>query len=53
MKKNNVIAENVDLKELANKTKNFTGAEIESLVKSASSWAFNRVHNLMDFSKQL
>jgi len=32
----------VDLLELANLTKNFTGAEIEGLVKSASSCAFTR-----------
>ena len=32
----------VDLEELASLTKNFSGAEITGLVKSASSFAFNR-----------
>lgn len=32
----------VDLEEIAASTKNFTGAEIEGLVKSATSFAFNR-----------
>jgi len=53
MAKNKVLAQDVDLADLGRQTKNFTGAEIESLVKSASSWAFNRVHDLMNFSKQL
>jgi len=33
--------------------KNYTGSEIEASVKSASSFAFNRVHNLLDFTKEL
>jgi len=37
---------------LAKVTKNYTGAEIESVVKSAASWAFNRVHNIGNISKQ-
>lgn len=50
MKKNKVI----DLVEedylfLAKNTRNFTGAEIESLVKSATSWAFRELTDLMDF----
>lgn len=39
---NNVIDRDVDVKELAHITKNFSGAEIGGLVKSASSFAFNR-----------
>ena len=42
MKENNLMAPDVDLKELASETKNFSGAEIAGLVKSASSFAFNR-----------
>jgi vesicle-fusing ATPase len=42
MKENNVMAADVDLDELATLTKNFSGAEIGGLVKSASSFAFNR-----------
>ena len=34
-------------------TKNYTGAEIEGLVKSANSLALNRHHNLMDFTKNI
>jgi vesicle-fusing ATPase len=42
MLKNNVLDPNVDIAELASLTKNFSGAEISGLVKSASSFAFNR-----------
>jgi vesicle-fusing ATPase len=42
MRNNNVMANDVDLAELAHETKNFSGAEIGGLVKSATSFAFNR-----------
>lgn len=42
MRENNVMDRDVDLAELAHLTKNFSGAEIGGLVKSASSFAFNR-----------
>ncbi|KAG4302358.1 hypothetical protein PCANB_001375 [Pneumocystis canis] len=42
MKKNEVMDSDVNLNELAALTKNFSGAEIGGLVKSASSFAFNR-----------
>ncbi|KAI9674121.1 MAG: transport between ER and Golgi ATPase protein [Caeruleum heppii] len=42
MRDNNVMDTDVDLAELAHLTKNFSGAEIGGLVKSASSFAFNR-----------
>ncbi len=42
MRNNNVMDSDVDLDELAHLTKNFSGAEIGGLVKSASSFAFNR-----------
>ncbi len=42
MRENNVMDPDVDLDELARLTKNFSGAEIGGLVKSASSFAFNR-----------
>ncbi len=38
---------------LAELTKNFTGAEIEALVKSANSHAINRQTNILDFGKEL
>nr|CAG8471897.1 1937_t:CDS:2 [Entrophospora candida] len=41
-KKNNTLDVDVDLDELASSTKNFSGAEISGLIKSASSFAFNR-----------
>ncbi|KAI9737535.1 MAG: transport between ER and Golgi ATPase protein [Cirrosporium novae-zelandiae] len=42
MRENNVMDVDVDLEELAKLTKNFSGAEINGLVKSATSFAFNR-----------
>ena len=39
---NNVMDKDVDIEELSYLTKNFSGAEIGGLVKSASSFAFNR-----------
>lgn len=42
MKQNDIMDSDVDLAELASLTKNFSGAEIAGLVKSATSFAFNR-----------
>ena len=42
MKGNNVMEDDVDIGELAALTKNFSGAELNGLVKSATSFAFNR-----------
>ena len=42
MRTNGVMDSDVDLAELAALTKNFSGAEIGGLVKSATSFAFNR-----------
>lgn len=42
MRDNGVMGRDVDLRELASLTKNFSGAEIGGLVKSATSFAFNR-----------
>ena len=42
MRTNGVMADDVNLDELAALTKNFSGAEIGGLVKSATSFAFNR-----------
>lgn len=53
MRKNNLLGSNVDLNIIAKELKNYTGAEIEAIVKSANSFALNRHHNLMDFSKNL
>jgi hypothetical protein len=42
MRTNGIMAPDVDILELAALTKNFSGAEISGLVKSATSFAFNR-----------
>lgn len=42
MRSNNALSDDVDLEELAAISKNFTGAEINGLIKSATSFAFNR-----------
>lgn len=42
MRVNGVMDQDVDLEELAVNTKNFSGAEIGGLIKSATSFAFNR-----------
>ncbi|TFY64705.1 hypothetical protein EVJ58_g2436 [Rhodofomes roseus] len=42
MRQNNVMAPDVNIEELAALTKNFSGAEINGLVKSATSFAFSR-----------
>lgn len=42
MRTNGVMDNDVSLQELASLTKNFSGAEIAGLVKSATSFAFNR-----------
>ena len=42
MNTNGIMAPDVDVAELASLTKNFSGAEIGGLVKSATSFAFNR-----------
>lgn len=42
MRSNGVLADDVDLAELASLTKNFSGAELGGLTKSATSFAFNR-----------
>jgi vesicle-fusing ATPase len=42
MRTNQVMEHDVDLMELARLTKNFSGAEIGGLIKSATSFAFNR-----------
>lgn len=42
MRENNVLSSDIDFRELAQQTKNFTGAEIEGLVRAAQSTAMNR-----------
>lgn len=42
MAENNLLGSDIDFDELANLTKNFTGAELEGLCNSASSFAINQ-----------
>lgn len=42
MRTNNLLAPDVDLEELAGLTKNFSGAELNGLVKAAGSFAFSQ-----------
>jgi vesicle-fusing ATPase len=47
------LAADVDLASLAQRTKNFSGAELEGLVKSAASFALNRNVDINDLHKPL
>lgn len=49
----NHLSPDVDVDELAAKTQNFSGAELEGLVRSATSWALDRVVDLDDLSKPI
>eukprot|EP00898_Chlorokybus_atmophyticus_P000543 jgi/Chlat1/148/Chrsp1S00225 len=53
MAANQYMDRNVDLDSLAATTKNFSGAEIEGLVKSATSYALNRQIDVNDLSKAI
>lgn len=51
MRKKGYLDSSVDLAALAAETKNFSGAEIEGLVRSASSFALNRQVSIGDLAK--
>jgi vesicle-fusing ATPase len=53
MQKNAFMGRDVDLTDLAARTKNFSGAELEGLVKSAVSFALNRQVDVSDLSKPI
>ncbi|KAI8476967.1 MAG: N-ethylmaleimide sensitive fusion protein [Monoraphidium minutum] len=53
MASNSFLAPDVDLPRLAESTKNFSGAELEGLVKSAASFALNRNVDINDLHKPL
>lgn len=53
MKENSFLSADVNLEELAARTKNFSGAELEGLVKSAVSFALNRQVSINDLTKPL
>ncbi|XP_048132413.1 vesicle-fusing ATPase-like isoform X2 [Rhodamnia argentea] len=51
MKENSFLAPDVSLQELAARSKNYSGAEIEGVVKCAVSYALNRQLSLDDITK--
>ncbi|XP_065877660.1 vesicle-fusing ATPase [Euphorbia lathyris] len=51
MKDNSFLAPDVNLQELAARTKNYSGAELEGVVKSAVSYALNRQLSMDDLTK--
>ncbi|KAF4356241.1 hypothetical protein G4B88_002853 [Cannabis sativa] len=51
MKENSFLAPDVNLAELAARTKNYSGAELEGVVKSAVSYALNRQLSMDDLTK--
>ncbi|KAH7571379.1 hypothetical protein JRO89_XS04G0031500 [Xanthoceras sorbifolium] len=51
MKENSFLAPDINLQELAARTKNYSGAELEGVVKSAVSYALNRQLSLDDLTK--
>ena len=53
MSTNKLLGSDVDLDQLAKQLKNYTGAEIEAVVKSANSFSLNRHYDLMNFSKKI
>lgn len=52
MEKSGKMSADVSIEELAALTKNYTGAEIEGVVKSAVSFAINRIIDFNNLSKQ-
>lgn len=53
MRTNNYIADDVELDELATMTKNYSGAEIEGVVKAATSYAFSRQIDAKNMTKPI
>ncbi|SCP04352.1 N-ethylmaleimide-sensitive fusion protein, putative [Plasmodium ovale] len=51
MRKSNKLSPDVNIEELAEKTPNFSGAEIEGLVRNTVSYAFERHINFNDLTK--
>ncbi|KAL6999511.1 vesicle-fusing ATPase [Sarracenia purpurea var. burkii] len=53
MKESSFLAPDVNLQELAARTKNYSGAELEGVVKSAVSFALNRQLSMDDLTKTI
>jgi vesicle-fusing ATPase len=53
LKENKCLDEDVDINILANKTKNYTGAELEGLVRDARSYAINTMISMDNLGKKI
>jgi len=53
MRESKTLGDDVDLGEIAKGCKNFTGAEIETLVRAACQFGLIRKHNLLNFSESV
>lgn len=53
MKENKMMGEDVSIESLASQTKNYSGAEIEGLCKSAAAFALNRHVDYRDLQKKV
>ncbi|KAJ0688416.1 putative vesicle-fusing ATPase [Helianthus annuus] len=53
MRENSFLSPDINLQELAARTKNYSGAELEGVVKSAVSYALNRQLSLDDLTKSI
>jgi vesicle-fusing ATPase len=53
LKKEGALDEKLDLAEIAKLAKNYTGAELEAVVRNVVTIALNSDNDLKDFSKQL
>jgi vesicle-fusing ATPase len=53
LRENKLLGLDVSLEEIAKHTKNYTGAELASLVTNAKAFAMNRKYDLLDFKKKL
>lgn len=56
MKRNNILGPDVDIRELARLTKNYSGAELSGVVRSANSFAINsylKVGTVAEFDKSI
>lgn len=52
MKKSGILSDSVDIWDLVQKTRNFTGAEIEGLVQNAVGFAIKRNHQAVDVTAE-
>lgn len=53
LKEEHLLDKDVNIEQLAHQAKNYTGAELEAVVKNASSYAMTKGNDLNDFTKNL